>query len=88
MINKNLPTDPSTDCSCDNDAKSGNSLNDFVSPTAMTSSGFTTSSGFQDSPEKSPDKDAELSEQFVDMTMIQKFVFSGHLFQHVLTRKV
>ncbi|CAG9535539.1 unnamed protein product [Cercopithifilaria johnstoni] len=61
----------STDCSCDNNIKSRSSPNNFVSPTAMTSSGLTTSSGFQDSSEKSPDKDAELNEQFVDMTIIQ-----------------
>ncbi|VBB34428.1 unnamed protein product [Acanthocheilonema viteae] len=72
MINNDLPNNLSNDCSCDNDVKSGSSPNDFVSPTPMTSSGFTTSSGFQDSPDKSPDKDAELNEQFADMTIIQK----------------
>ncbi|VDK64896.1 unnamed protein product [Onchocerca ochengi] len=70
--NNKLPNNSSANYSCDNDAKSGNSSSDFVSPTAMTSSGFTTSSGFQDSPDKSPDKDAELNEQFVDTTIIQK----------------
>uniref|UniRef100_A0A0R3S609 Flocculation protein FLO11-like n=1 Tax=Elaeophora elaphi TaxID=1147741 RepID=A0A0R3S609_9BILA len=84
--NNNLPNNPSTDCSCDNDAKSRNSPNDFVSPTAMTSSGFTTSSGFQDSPDKSPDKDAELNEQFVDMTIVQNFVLLGYLLRSVLVK--
>ncbi|VDO25753.1 unnamed protein product [Onchocerca flexuosa] len=84
--NNKLTNNPSANYFCDNDAKSGNSSNDFVSPTAMTSSGFTTSSGFQDSPDKSPDKDAELYEQFVDTTIIQKFVFIGYLFQHILMK--
>lgn len=82
MINNNSPNNL-TDCSCDNDAKSGNSPNDFISSTAMTSSGFTTSSGLQDSPDKFPDKDAKLSEQFVDMTFIQKFDFTGYLSRYV-----
>ncbi|VDN17759.1 unnamed protein product [Gongylonema pulchrum] len=56
----------------DGDAKSGSSPNDIVSPTVMTSSGFTTSSGFQDSPERSPDKDAEFGEKFSDMTVTLK----------------
>lgn len=77
MINNNLSNNPSTNCSDDNDVKSGNSANDFVSPIAMTSSGFKTS-GFQDSPDKSRDNEAELNEQFVDVTIIQKFAFTGY----------
>ncbi|VDK89687.1 unnamed protein product [Litomosoides sigmodontis] len=73
-INNNDSPNLPTNCSCDNDTKLENSPNDFTSPTAMTSSGFTTS-GFQDSPDKSPDKDAELSEQFLDRTFIQNYVF-------------
>lgn len=84
LLNNNLPNNPSTDRSCD--GKTGNSLNDFVPSSAMTLSGLTTSSGFQDSPDKSPDEDAELSDQFVDKTMIQKFILPGYLFQHVFVR--
>ncbi|KAK6110475.1 hypothetical protein QQG55_39955 [Brugia pahangi] len=82
LLNNNLP-DNSTDCFCDNDVKSRDNPNGFVSPTAMTLSGLTTSSGYQYFPDKFPDKDAELSEQFVDMTIIQKFVFPGYSFQLV-----
>ncbi|VDN00990.1 unnamed protein product [Thelazia callipaeda] len=64
---------PSVDDLGDSDGKSGDSTNEFISPTIMTSSGFTTSSGFQDSPEKSPDK--EIREQFLDMTNSQVYEF-------------
>ncbi|VDO14362.1 unnamed protein product [Brugia timori] len=82
LLNNNLP-DNYTDCFCDNDVKSRDNPNAFVSPTAVTLSGLTTSSGYQYFPDKFPDKDAELSEQFVDMTIIQKFVFPGYSFQLV-----
>uniref|UniRef100_A0A1I8F0T1 Uncharacterized protein n=1 Tax=Wuchereria bancrofti TaxID=6293 RepID=A0A1I8F0T1_WUCBA len=99
LLNNSLPVNPSTDCFCDNDVKSRDSPNDFVSPTAMISAGLTTSSGFQYFPDKFPDKDAELSEQFVDMTIIQnssgvtskknfyKVLFVECLIQVILTKE-
>uniref|UniRef100_A0A915PNM9 Uncharacterized protein n=1 Tax=Setaria digitata TaxID=48799 RepID=A0A915PNM9_9BILA len=68
-----LPKIPA-DCSCDKDAKSGNSRNELIS--VMTSSGFTTSFGFQDSPDKSPEMDMEL--KFTDITLAQKYSKSAN----------